>query len=115
MLRPTILSLFALLTAVSGSPTRPQENAISERALAACSTLPPSFVLAGDSTTAVDGGWGPGFISFLKGPAKGTNIAKSGATTVSFVKEGYWAKVMDQVKADVGDYNVIVTIQVSLL
>lgn len=113
MFRSTILSLLTALTVVSGSPTpslsNHQENAISERA--ACSTLPPSFVLAGDSTTAVNGGWGTGFISFLKSPAKGTNIAKSGATTVSFVNGGYWKKVIDQVKADAATHNVIVTIQ----
>lgn len=113
MFRSTILSLFSLLTVVSGNPTPilNLENAISERA--ACSTLPPSFVLAGDSTTAVNGGWGTGFISFLKSPAKGTNIAKSGATTVSFVNGGYWKKVIDQVKADAATHNVVVTIQVS--
>jgi len=113
MFRSTILSLFSLLTVVSGSPTPSlnQENAISERA--ACSKLPPSFVLAGDSTTAINGGWGTGFISFLKSPAKGTNIAKSGATTVSFVNGGYWKKVIDQVKADAATHNVVVTIQVS--
>lgn len=113
MFRSTIVSLLSLLTVVSGSPTPSlnQENAISERA--ACSTLPASFVLAGDSTTAINGGWGTGFISFLKSPAKGTNIAKSGATTVSFVNGGYWKKVIDQVKADAPTHNVIVTIQVS--
>lgn len=113
MFRSTILSLLTLLTVVSGSPTPSlnQENAISERA--ACSTLPASFVLAGDSTTAVDGGWGTGFISFLKSPAKGNNIAKGGATTVSFVNGGYWKKVIDAVKADAKTHNVVVTIQVS--
>lgn len=113
MFRSTFLSLLSLLTVVSGSPTPSlnQKNAISERA--ACSTLPASFVLAGDSTTAVNGGWGTGFISFLKSPAKGTNIAKSGATTVSFVNGGYWKKVIDQVKADAATHNVVVTIQVS--
>ncbi|KAK7710792.1 hypothetical protein SLS64_005697 [Diaporthe eres] len=111
MFRSTILSVLSLLTVVSGSPTPSlnQENAISERA--ACSTLPASFVLAGDSTTAINGGWGTGFISFLKSPAKGTNIAKSGATTVSFVNGGYWKKVIDQVKADAATHNVVVTIQ----
>ncbi|POS69948.1 GDSL-like Lipase/Acylhydrolase [Diaporthe helianthi] len=112
MFRTTILSLLCLLTVVSGSPTpsvSQPENAISERA--ACSTRPASFVLAGDSTTAVNGGWGTGFISFLKSPAKGTNIAKSGATTVSFVEGGYWKKVMDQVKADAATHDVIVTLQ----
>ncbi|KAI3394134.1 hypothetical protein diail_3187 [Diaporthe ilicicola] len=111
MFRSTIVSLLFLLTVVSGSPTPSldREHAVSERA--ACSTLPASFVLAGDSTTAVNGGWGTGFISFVKSPAKGTNIAKSGATTVSFRNGGYWTKVIDQVKADAATHNVLVTIQ----
>lgn len=45
----------------------------------ACSPCrPPFFVLAGDSTTAVQseggGGWGDGFLSFLRAPAAGANL-----------------------------------------
>lgn len=82
------------------------------------SSLPPAFFLAGDSMTAVQstggGGWGNGFLSFLSSPAWGTNYGKNGATTVSFVDGGYWAKVISAVKGSVGDYDPYVTIMVSL-
>ncbi|KAK7911232.1 hypothetical protein PG985_013713 [Apiospora marii] len=63
-----------------------------------CSPKPPAFILAGDSTTAVQsaggGGWGKGFLSFLRAPpAWGVNKGHNGATTVSFVQGGDWANV----------------------
>ncbi|KAI0467956.1 SGNH hydrolase-type esterase domain-containing protein [Xylaria cf. heliscus] len=76
----------------------------------------PAFILAGDSTTAVQasngGGWGNGFLSFLIAPATGVNKGHNGATTKSFVAGGDW----DVVKGLVGDYKddgdeVFVTIQ----
>ncbi|KAI0453542.1 SGNH hydrolase-type esterase domain-containing protein [Xylaria acuta] len=77
---------------------------------------PPAFILAGDSTTAVQaangGGWGNGFLSFLISPATGVNKGHNGATTKSFVDGGDW----DVVKGLVSDYqddgdNIYVTIQ----
>ena len=80
---------------------------------------PATFLLAGDSTTAVQsaggGGWGNGFLSFLKSPARGTNFGHNGATTVSFVKGGDWARVMEEVKGSRETSGVYVTIQVSYL
>ncbi|KAI1749135.1 SGNH hydrolase-type esterase domain-containing protein [Xylaria castorea] len=76
----------------------------------------PAFILAGDSTTAVQaangGGWGNGFLSFLISPATGVNKGHNGATTKSFVDGGDW----DVVKGLVSDYkddgdDVYVTIQ----
>ncbi|KAK9426703.1 putative GDSL-like Lipase/Acylhydrolase [Seiridium unicorne] len=79
-------------------------------------TTTPAFILAGDSTTAVQstggGGWGNGFLSFLKSPAWGVNKGHNGATTVSFVNGGDWANVtgyVDEKKA--AGYDVYVTIQ----
>ncbi|KAM5348983.1 hypothetical protein ACJ41O_008806 [Fusarium nematophilum] len=72
---------------------------------------PPFFVLTGDSTVAVNGGWGDGFLSYLKDPADGVNIAKSGATTVSFRAQGLWAKALQNVASHLEDYEPIVTIQ----
>jgi hypothetical protein len=57
-----------------------------------------AFVLAGDSTTAVNGGWGDGFIQTLQVPANGKNLGHSGATTVSFRAGGDWNKVLSSVK-----------------
>ncbi|KAF4456155.1 putative acetylesterase [Fusarium austroafricanum] len=42
---------------------------------------PPQFFLIGDSTVAVNGGWGDGFLSYLNEPAKGSNRGVSGSTT----------------------------------
>ncbi|KAK5633523.1 hypothetical protein RRF57_009237 [Xylaria bambusicola] len=60
--------------------------------MAAAVATPPAFILAGDSTTAVQstggGGWGNGFISFLNSPAWGVNKGHNGATTKSFVDGG---------------------------
>jgi len=79
-----------------------------------CSAKPPAFFLAGDSTTAPAGGWGDAFLSLLKKPAWGTNYARSGRTTVSFVKGGDWAKVIAAVKNSTASYECYVTIQVGV-
>jgi lysophospholipase L1-like esterase len=72
---------------------------------------PPYFLLTGDSTVAIDGGWGDGFINFLEDPAKGENHGKSGATTVSFRAEGLWDAVISATNEYAGEYEPIVTIQ----
>lgn len=77
------------------------------------STKPPAFLLAGDSTVAVDGGWGDGFLTYPREGAIGTNFAKGGATTVSFVAGGYWASLTSELQERVSEYDVYVTIQVS--
>ncbi|KAI1383699.1 carbohydrate esterase family 12 protein [Hypoxylon trugodes] len=75
-----------------------------------CSSKPAAFFLAGDSTTAPDGGWGDGLLSFLKKPAIGLNIGKSGATTASFKAGGYWANVTQHLKDNANKYDTYVTI-----
>lgn len=76
---------------------------------------PAYFILAGDSTTAPDGGWGDGFLSTaVRSPAGGINLGHSGATTVSFRNGGDWAHVLEEVKNHTRSHNVFVTIQVSL-
>lgn len=75
---------------------------------------PVYLVLAGDSTTATDGGWGDGFLNTtLREPASGKNLGHSGATTVSFRQGGDWAAVLDEVKSHKDSHKVFVTIQVS--
>ncbi|KAI4868013.1 carbohydrate esterase family 12 protein [Hypoxylon rubiginosum] len=71
---------------------------------------PPAFFLAGDSTTAIDGGWGDGLLATLKSPAWGANIGKSGATTASFRAGGYWANVTQHLKDNVAKFDSYVTI-----
>ena len=73
---------------------------------------PAYFVLAGDSTTAIDGGWGDGFLeTTLRSPAGGINLGHSGATTVSFRAGGDWANVLDEIKTHKATHKVFVTIQ----
>ncbi|KAF6836642.1 GDSL-like Lipase/Acylhydrolase [Colletotrichum musicola] len=72
---------------------------------------PPYFLLTGDSTVAVNGGWGDGFLSFVESPADGKNYGKSGATTVSFRAQGIWDTVINEVNANKDAFSPIVTIQ----
>ncbi|KAK7409649.1 hypothetical protein QQX98_008164 [Neonectria punicea] len=96
--------LQALLTAaavVSQARAAPQAKA----------EKPPYFILTGDSTVAVNGGWGDGFLRYLKAPAAGINPAKSGATTVTFKANGRWEAVLKGTEDQLGDFSPIVTIQ----
>ncbi|KAI2619148.1 carbohydrate esterase family 12 protein [Hypoxylon sp. NC1633] len=87
----------ALSIAVIGHPLSGQAN-------------PPAFFLAGDSTTAIDGGWGDGLLAPLASPAWGVNIGKSGATTASFRAGGYWANVTKHLQDNVDNFDCYVTI-----
>ncbi|KAI0545322.1 SGNH hydrolase-type esterase domain-containing protein [Xylaria curta] len=71
---------------------------------------PPAFFLAGDSTTAIDGGWGNGLLATLVEPAWGLNFGLSGATTKSFVDRGYWKNVTSHLKENVDEFECFVTI-----
>lgn len=73
--------------------------------------LPPYFVTTGDSTVAVGGGWGNGFLSFLKSTSGGINPAKGGATTASFRAQGLWTTALNAVKNKKSTNEVVVTIQ----
>ena len=66
------LSLLALLAAPLAALATPVSRGPPK---------PPAFFLAGDSTTAVDGGWGDGFVALLRHGATGQNKGHSGATT----------------------------------
>ncbi|KAF7586538.1 hypothetical protein BBP40_008693 [Aspergillus hancockii] len=72
---------------------------------------PPSLFLIGDSTVAVNGGWGDGLLSYLKDPAKGENRGVSGSTTVSWKSNGRWDALIESVESNAADYEPIVTIQ----
>jgi len=72
------------------------------------------WLLAGDSTTATDGGWGDGFLSTtVKSPSSGTNFGHSGATTKSFRAGGDWGRLITQigVRKQQSYSRVYVTIQ----
>ncbi|KAE8395034.1 SGNH hydrolase-type esterase domain-containing protein [Aspergillus alliaceus] len=71
----------------------------------------PYLFLIGDSTVAVNGGWGNGLLSYLKDPAKGENRAVSGTTTVSWKSNGRWDDLIENIESNVGNYEPIVTVQ----
>ncbi|KFY16788.1 hypothetical protein V491_05227, partial [Pseudogymnoascus sp. VKM F-3775] len=101
----SVVSSLALLAGslVSASPMRCRAD------------KPAAFLLAGDSTTAVQstggGGWGTGFLGTLTNGAVGTNYGHNGRTTVSFVEGGDWATVIADVESKVSSYTTYVTIQ----
>ncbi|KAL0939910.1 GDSL-like lipase acylhydrolase [Colletotrichum truncatum] len=99
----------ALVTALSSVSAAPVSEVNPLRVRQECK--PPYFLLTGDSTVAVNGGWGDGFLSFLQSPADGKNYGKSGATTVSFRAAGIWNTVINEVKANKDAFSPIVTIQ----
>ncbi|KAK0099550.1 hypothetical protein ONS95_013552 [Cadophora gregata] len=71
-----------------------------------------AFFLAGDSTTAIGGGWGNGFITTITKDSFGINYGKSGATTVSFRAQGLWDTTVASVaRASELGYLPFVTIQ----
>lgn len=73
---------------------------------------PVYWLLAGDSTTAPDGGWGDGFLATTVAPgSSGHNYGKSGATTASFRAGGYWNFITKDIATYKKNYNVYVTIQ----
>ncbi|KAI8631906.1 carbohydrate esterase family 12 protein [Xylariaceae sp. FL1651] len=74
------------------------------------SSKAPAFFLAGDSTTARDGGWGDGLLAPLISPAWGVNIGQSGATTVSYIAGGNWTNITAHLKDYAATYDCYVTI-----
>lgn len=74
-----------------------------------------AFFLAGDSTTAIDGGWGDGFLANLIEPSWGVNVAKSGATTKSFEAGGFWDKITTLLEDNADEFDCYVTISVCTL
>src|SRR5580658_4558882 len=53
------------------------------------------IVLAGDSTTAVGSGWGPGFMKCLGDDVQCINMARGGRSSRSFIAEGRWKQCLD--------------------
>ncbi|KAF5662782.1 putative acetylesterase [Fusarium denticulatum] len=96
------VSLTGLVLAVIGSV---QSSPVARAA------KPPQFFLIGDSTVAIDGGWGNGFLSYLNAPAKGDNRGVSGSTTVSWKSNGRWDTLIKDVSAAKADFEPVVTIQ----
>ena len=64
---------------------------------------PVTIVLVGDSTTAPEGGWGPGFCAVLTKNVTCIDDALNGRSSKSFRDEGAWKKAL----AQHGDYYLI--------
>jgi lysophospholipase L1-like esterase len=70
---------------------------------------PPHFnavkiVLVGDSTTAVQGGWGPSFCGkHVTSFAACINLARGGRSSGNYRTEGSWALALDEIKS--GGFN----------
>ncbi|KAF1973815.1 SGNH hydrolase [Bimuria novae-zelandiae CBS 107.79] len=95
-----VLTLSLLLSSALGSP-------LIERA-----AKPVYWLLAGDSTTAPNGGWGDAFLSTtLANGSSGHNYGHSGATTASFRAGGDWNKVIKNIGTYKSSYDVYTTIQ----
>jgi lysophospholipase L1-like esterase len=62
------------------------------------------IILVGDSTMAVQSGWGPGFCALVSSNMDCVNMARSGRSSLSYRAEGGWAKVMDALQRN-GDYK----------
>jgi DNA sulfur modification protein DndE len=71
----------------------------------------PSVFMVGDSTMAnkpldlPERGWGQELPRFFKDPAMVKNFAMNGRSTKSFIDEGRWQKVLDQLQP--GDFVII--------
>ena len=71
-----------------------------------------TIFLAGDSTMSVketkvfpENGWGMPFVHFFDSTVTVDNRAKNGRSTKTFISEGHWQRLIDNVKA--GDYVLI--------
>ena len=106
--------VFGRMVAVDLGHVVPQ---LQQYVLPAAATLPPEgikamkiieggpikIVLIGDSTTAVQGGWGPGFCAVLTRNVTCIDEALNGRSSKSFIDEGAWTKSL----ADKGDYYLM--------
>jgi lysophospholipase L1-like esterase len=62
-----------------------------------------TIVLAGDSTVAMEGGWGPGFCADMTANVMCIDDALNGRSSKSFIDEGAWDKAL----AQHGDYYLV--------
>ena len=76
------------------------------------SPLPPvRILLVGDSTVALNNGWGPGFCDRAVVEVTCANRAKNGRSTSSYRAEGSWAAVLEELHNHTGFAATYVLIQ----
>lgn len=84
----------ALRSKVAKHPaTLPAEGQLAMRVLRGG---PFKIVLVGDSTTATQGGWGPGFCATVTTNVTCIDLAMNGRSTVSYLHEGLWQKALNE-------------------
>ncbi len=84
--------------------TAPAElPARGNKAMRVIEGAPVKIVLAGDSTVASEGGWGPGFSAIMTPNVTCIDDARNGRSTKSYIDEGLWRKALDEH----GDYYLI--------
>ena len=92
-----VLSLmFAVTPLLTALTIAGAAGALAQR-VGAAST---AFVLAGDSTTYLNGGWGPGFCADLAAGIPCVITAFSGETTGSFFADGRWNQTLDALRTN---------------
>jgi len=98
MRNKSLVCLFLLLPATLFlSSLSLAEQAAAQKSTAA--SLPPvRIILVGDSTMAINNGWGPGFCADVVREVTCVNVAKNGRSSGSFRAEGLWANVMEALK-----------------
>jgi lysophospholipase L1-like esterase len=84
-------------------PTPAELPPLGMRAMQIIDGGPVKIVLVGDSTVALEGGWGPGFCTVMTKNVTCVDLALNGRSTKSFRDEGAWAKAL----AEKGDYYLI--------
>ena len=96
----TVAALLALhLCMASATAAAPTDPAISERA-PATPVRASRILLVGDSTTAVQGGWGPRFCAdHVTSFAACLNLARGGRSTYNYRAEGSWSLVQAEMAA----------------
>jgi lysophospholipase L1-like esterase len=99
MLRLPVLAFFLASTVVAVAQGG-HAPALSEKTTRIRNGGPVKIVLVGDSTTAPEGGWGPGFCAVMTKNVTCIDAALNGRSSKSFIDEGAWAKAL----AEHGDY-----------
>ena len=79
------ISVFVFAAAADIPTSSPTDNAVPKVRIA----------LVGDSTVAVQSGWGPGFAACFSDRVEVTDLARNGRSSMSFMKEGIWKKCLD--------------------
>src|SRR6266700_3954908 len=93
MCNKTLVCLLLLLPSILLLPRASSAQKASSAALP-----PVRIILVGDSTMAINNGWGPGFCADVVREVTCVNMAKNGRSSGSYRAEGSWANVMEALK-----------------